>query len=324
MRRSLKITQEGLVFALAACLFIAFSLTLRGFFAVDNLLSLVQSVSILGILSAGMAFVVIGRGIDLAMVATMVVSVAWALGLTHGGVSLPVALVCGAAFSAFIGLLTGIIVGYAEIPAIFATLAMGSIVYGIGRAFFFQIDVQNTPAGYPWFNFLGHGTVAGVPVPILAFAFIAAALHAILRYTWFGRFLYATGDNPASARVSGIPIRFMAITQYAVTSLIGYVAGVVLAASVSGMNTRIYNSTMIYDVVLVVVLGGISLSGGKGGIRNVLVGTALVAVLVNGMTIMDISYTSQNLIRSFILLSAIVVDTLLNPRDEQTSQQGDI
>ena len=87
------------------------------------------------------------------------------------------------------------------------------------------------------------------------------------------------------------------------------------------MSTRVYNSTMIYDVLLVVVLGGIGLSGGRGGVRNVLVGTLLVGVLLNGMTILDIPYTTQNLIKSVILLLAIMVDSFINPRDEQTSQQ---
>jgi ribose transport system permease protein len=81
---------------------------------------------------------------------------------------------------------------------------------------------------------------------------------------------------------------------------------------------------MIYDVLLVVVLGGIGLSGGRGGVRNVLVGTMLVGILLNGMTILNIGYTTQNLIKSIILLGAIIIDTLINPRDEQTAQQGDI
>jgi ribose transport system permease protein len=90
------------------------------------------------------------------------------------------------------------------------------------------------------------------------------------------------------------------------------------------MNTRLAISTYVYDVILVVVLGGIGLSGGKGGIRNVIVGTLLIGVLLNGMTIMDIQYTVQNVIKGAILLTAIVIDTILNPRDEQTAQQGDI
>ena len=93
---------------------------------------------------------------------------------------------------------------------------------------------------------------------------------------------------------------------------------------VANVNTRLVNSTMVYDVILVVVLGGIGLSGGRGGVRNVLVGTLLIGILLNGMTIMDVPYIPQNLIKGLILLIAIIVDTLINPRDEQTAQQGDI
>lgn len=324
MLATLKPTQEGVVFALAVVLFVGFSVALDRFLTVGNVVALVQSVSILGILSLGMAFVVIGRGIDLAMVATMVVAVAWGMVLARSGLPLGAALLIGACFVVFIGVVTGIIVAYAEIPAIFTTLAMGSIVYGIGRTFFFQIDVQNSPVGYWWFDFLGRGNVAGIPVPVLAFGAVALIVYLLLRYTRFGRFVYATGDNPLAARVTGVPTRVVMVAQYVISGLIAYLAGIVMAANVSGMNTRIYNSTMIYDVLLVVVLGGIGLSGGRGGVRNVLVGTALVGILLNGMTIMNVGYTAQNLIKSVILLGAIVIDTLINPRDEQTAQQGDI
>jgi ribose transport system permease protein len=317
-------TQEEIVFVLAALMFCGFSIFLPGFLAVENLLSLVRSVSILGILGLGMALVVIGRGIDLAMVATMVVAVAWAMALSRTQLPLGTALMLGAFFVVAVGAAIGVIVAYAEIPAIFTTLAMGSIVYGIGRTFFFQLDVQNAPVGYSWFNFLGGGRIGGIPVIVVAFATMALIMFALLRETRFGRFVYATGDNPLAARISGIPTRVLTVAQYIASGLIAYFAGIVMAAAVSGMNTRIYNSTMIYDVLLVVVLGGIGLSGGRGGVRNVLVGTALVGILLNGMTILDIGYTAQNLIKSIILLGAIIIDTLINPRDEQTAQQGDI
>jgi ribose transport system permease protein len=84
------------------------------------------------------------------------------------------------------------------------------------------------------------------------------------------------------------------------------------------------NSTLLYDVILVVVIGGIGLSGGKGGMRNILVGALLIGILLNGMTILDLSNIYQNLIKATILLAAIILDGRLNPRDEQTSQQGDI
>jgi ribose transport system permease protein len=84
------------------------------------------------------------------------------------------------------------------------------------------------------------------------------------------------------------------------------------------------NSTLLYDIILVVVIGGIGLSGGKGGMRNVIVGALLIGIMLNAMTIIDIPHIYQNLIKATILLAAIIVDSLLNPRDEQTAQQGDI
>jgi ribose transport system permease protein len=132
------------------------------------------------------------------------------------------------------------------------------------------------------------------------------------------------GDNPLAARITGVPTRHMMVLQYVLSSLVAFIAGVVTATLVNSMNTRVATSTMVYDVILVVVIGGVGLSGGKGSVRNVLVGTLLVGTLLNGMTIMDIPYTFQNIVKSLILLVAIVTDSLLNPRDEQTSQQGDI
>ena len=126
--RKLSITQESVVFALAAVLFVAFSFTLHNFLTPGNLIALVRSVSILGILGLGMGLVVIGRGIDLAMVATMVVAVSWVLSLaTHQHVPLGWALLIGAAFSALAGLISGVLIAYAVVPAIFTTLAMGLV-----------------------------------------------------------------------------------------------------------------------------------------------------------------------------------------------------
>jgi ribose transport system permease protein len=132
------------------------------------------------------------------------------------------------------------------------------------------------------------------------------------------------GDNYQAARTMGIGVRPLTLLNYVVSALLAWVAGVATAVSLQSMNTRIVNSTLLYDVILVVVIGGIGLSGGKGGMRNILVGALLIGILLNGMTILDLSNIYQNLIKATILLAAIILDGRLNPRDEQTSQQGDI
>jgi ribose transport system permease protein len=319
-----RLSQEQIVFGLAVLLCVGFTLALPGFMTTTNLLNLVRSVSILGILGVAMGLVVIGRGIDLSLVSLMAISVAWTLTLIGSGMPLPQAIAVGLAFSLFIGAVNGWFVAYVEIPAIFATLAMGTLVYGFGRYYLFDLDVvYMPPAGEPLL-WLGQGTFLGVPVPIYLFAGVCIAGYCFLRYARSGRYLRAVGDNMLAARITGVPTRPTVILQYVLSSLIGYMAGIVTAASVASMNTRVAISTYVYDVILVVVLGGIGLSGGKGGIRNVVVGTLLIGVLLNGMTIMDIQYTLQNVIKGAILLTAIVIDTFVNPRDEQTAQQGDI
>ena len=189
---------------------------------------------------------------------------------------------------------------------------------------FFQLDVVQWPERLNAIGWLGRGAVLGLPKPIVMFALVALAMTFFLRKLRLGLFVYALGDSPFTARASGLPTRPLMVLQYVLAALIGLFAGLVMAASIDTMPTRIFNSTMIYDVILVVVLGGIGLSGGRGGVSNVLIGTLLIGTLLNAMTIMNLSYSVQNIIKGVILLIAVVIDSILNPRNEETAQQGDI
>lgn len=318
------LTQEFIVFVVSILLFVYFAISLDGFLSSGNIVNLIRNVAMLGMLSLGMAVVVIGRGVDLSLVAVMAVSLTLSIVLANKGYDFGLALVIGLAFAIGVAIVMGFLIAYVEIPAIFATLSISAIVYGLGRGVIATLDVNNIPSNLDWFLFIGRGSVLGIPMPIWIFAVSAAILYLFLRRTGFGRFIYAIGDNLQTARITGIPVRPMIILQYVLSSVMAFLAGMVLAASVASMNMRMVNSTLIYDVLLVVILGGIGLTGGRGGVRNVLVGTILIGLLLNGMTILDISYTVQNLLKSTVLLFALVIDSLLNPRDEQTSQQGDI
>ena len=322
--RGLVFSQEKIVFLTAIALFLVFSAFLRGFLTSGNLITLVRGVSTLGILGVGMAIVVIGRGVDLTIVAIYAMSAAWTLHLAALGVSIPAAMLLGFLLALTVGAINGVLIAYVEIPALFATLGMAPLVYGFVRYALVPLYVVYMPPSANDIAWIGGGFVAGVPAPILFFALIALLGFAFLRFSKPGRFIYAIGDNFAAARNSGAPVRPIIVLQYVLSASIAYVAGMITATAVASMNTNVANSSLIYDVILVVVLGGIGLSGGRGGIRNVIVGTLLIGILLNGMTIMNIQYTLQNVIRSSILLAAIVLDSIINPRDEQTSQQGDI
>jgi len=317
------LNQERIVLVLAVLLFVAAAIGLPGFLNPDNLIAIVRSVSVLGILAFGMAIVIIGRGIDLSMVAIMAMSVAWYLQLLNGGMSDGLAFTLVLAAVVGIGVVNGVLVAYAEVPAIFVTLASGSFVFGYVRSQRITQDAVAVPQDH-WVELFGGVRYLDVPVEVFIFAALAVLTFVFLRFTKWGRYVYFIGDNPTAARNAGMPVRPMYVLHYVLAALIAFIAGLLTAASLHSINTRIVNSNLLYDIVLVAVIGGIGLSGGRGGVRNVLVGAALIGILLNAMTIVDIPTLYQNLIKAAILLGAIVVDGILNPRDEQTAQQGDI
>jgi len=319
-----RISQQMIVFTIFVLLFIGFALFLPGFFAASNLLGLLQNVAILGILGLAMAIIVIGRGIDISMVAVLAVPAGLVLQMVQDGHSVPVAILAALGLALVFGLVNGWLIAYAEVPSLFTTLATGLFLAGLGQVAFFRLDVVSWSPQLDALAFVGRGTLLGVPMPVVMFALVAVGVSLFLRRTRLGTYVYAIGDNPFGARTTGIPTRPVIVLQYTLAALIGALAGFVMAASVNSMPTRIYNSTLIYDVILVVVLGGIGLSGGRGGVVNVVIGTLLIGTLLNGMTILDVSYSAQNLVKGVILLIAILIDSFLNPRNEETAQQGDI
>jgi len=318
------ISQQAIVFGIFLMMFAVFSIFLRGFLSSGNMLGLLQNVAILGILGLGMAIIVIGRGVDISMVAILAVPAGLVLQLVQDAHSIPFSLGAALALALAFGLVNGWLVAYAEVPSLFTTLATGLFLAGLGQIAFFRLDIVQWSTELDQLSWVGRGTLGGIPMPIIMFGVVAVFVAMFLRYTRLGAYIYAIGDNPRGARTTGIPTRPLMVLQYVIAALIGTFAGLVMAASVNSMPTRIYNSTLIYDVILVVVLGGIGLSGGKGGVINVIIGTLLIGTLLNGMTILDMSYSAQNMVKGIVLLFAILIDSLINPRNEETAQQGDI
>jgi ribose transport system permease protein len=320
----LRLTQQTIVFGIFAVMFAAFALFLPGFATTQNIFTLLQNVAVLGILGLAMALVVIGRGIDISLIATLAVPPGLVLQMVQDGHGLPFSIATALLLSLVFGAFNGWLVAYAEVPSLFTTLASGLLLAGLGQAVLFKLDVVQWSPGMDGFEFLGQGNVLGMPMPIILFAVACGLVAFLLRRTRIGAYIYAIGDNPFGARVTGVPTRPIIVLQYILAALIGCFAGLVMASSVNSMPTRIFNSTLIYDVILVVVLGGIGLSGGRGGVMNVVIGTLLIGTMLNGMTIMDVSYSAQNLVKGVVLLAAVILDSFLNPRNEETAQQGDI
>ena len=322
--RAAKFSQFWIVVVIFVVMFLTFTVLLPGFFTRLNLIGLLQNVSILGILGLSMAVIVIGRGIDLSTVAMLAVPPGLVLQMVQNGHSVPVAFSASFGLVVLFSLIVGWFVAYAEVPSLYTTLGAGIFLAGLGQAAFFTLDVVQWSPQLDILAWMGRSEILGLPKPVFMFALSVAVVLLFLRKTKVGNFIYAIGDNPHAARTAGIPTRPIIVLQYVLAGVIAAFGGLVMAASISSMPTRIYNSTMIYDVILVVVLGGIGLTGGRGGVPNVILGTIFIGTLINGMTIINISYSAQNIIKGFVLLIALLVDTKINPRNEETAQQGDV
>ncbi len=323
LRSSPKLSQEQVVGVITLLLLGVFALALPGFATTQNLLGLLRSISILGILGLGMGLVVISRGIDLSEIALM--ACPWAIGLVaiqHGLPSFWAAMLA-LLIAIGVGTFNGLMVAFVEAPALFVTLATALAIYGVAY-WIAPVYVVYANHAAPELLFFGHASLLGIPMPIFVFAAAALAMHGFLSGTSIGRFIYAQGDNPEAARLAGIALRPQIVLEYALVAIFAWLAGLVWIGQTGSMQTNIVIiGTKIFDVILVVVLGGISLVGGRGGVFSVVVGCALIGTLLNAFTIMDVNSEVQNIIRGVVLLVAIVVDNWLHPRDEETARQGD-
>lgn len=316
-------SQETILAMVVVAVFFVFSLTLQDFLSINNLVVIAKSISALGILGVGMAIVVIGRGLDLSLVASMAVSTSVTINLMQQNHSTIVAIAAGVLLAVGFGAFNGALIAFIEIPPLFATLASGLLLFGLSRSTILPNLVVEVPAGRQGFSVLGQGRIVGIPINIIAFAIVCVAVHLILKYTVLGRWIYAIGDNSAASALTGIPVRPVTIVQYTLASVLGLFAGLVVASSTGGFGAEVATSSLIYEVLLVVVVGGVSLVGGRGGVPSVVIGTLLVGILLNGMTIMNLNNHTQNIAKGLILFAALILDNRLHPRDEETVRQGD-
>jgi ribose transport system permease protein len=315
-------SQEGVIFLLTAVLFVAFSVSFKGFLGWQNISNLLLNVSLLGVLALGMSFVVIGRGIDLSIVTVALCSSALTLQLLNYGFSLPIAVGGGLSLAVAAGLINGVLVAFFEITPFFASLASSLFFFGITVVFLVKNKITYVPASETAILYLAQGRLLGVPVPIVVFAALAAASTIVLKTLTYGRYLYAMGDNIAAAYVSGLPVRPLIVVNYVVCSLFGFIGGMLIASASASISFQLAGSTFAYSVVTVIVLGGVSLVGGRGGVMSVIAGTALIGTLLDGLVVMNLNNDVQDIVKGLVLIFAILLDRLLHPVDEETAKQG--
>lgn len=317
---------EIVVIAVTVLLIVAFSVLTDGFATFGNLRVIVSNSASLVILSCGMAVVIISRGLDLSLIAEMVAGAATFSILIGAGAPALVALPVTILAMMLVGAVNGWLIAYAEIPPMLATLASAMLITGLFRFAILRGEfLLLLPKTNPAVVFLAGDILPGVPVPVALMIATLFLTWLFLRYTAAGPIVYAMGDNFQAARLTGLPVRTTTILVYIFAALTALLAGLVTSAASGTVDFRtVTNGSLLFEVILVVVLGGIPLRGGRGGIRNILVGVTLIAVLRNGMTLLDFTTQTQDMLKGLVLIIAVVVDKYLNPRDTETDTVGDL
>lgn len=296
----------GIFAAFVIIMVILMILSPNAFARPANLINILKQASINGILAAGMMYVIISGGIDLSVGSIVALSGVIAASFAHPGeYPLIVPFVLAVAAGALVGLLNGIGVAYGNIPPFIVTLGTMTIVRGVA------LIAAN---GQPVFNVtkefekIAGGFVFGiVPNLVVYFVVITLVLAFILTRTIFGRRVYAIGGNETAARVSGINVEGIKVAVYTLCGFLAGIAGILLASRIISGNPTSGQAYEL-DAIAAVIIGGVSMSGGAGKWYGTVIGALLIAVISNGLDILNVSSHFQLIIKGLIIIVAVLID----------------
>ncbi|MGW2488679.1 ABC transporter permease/substrate-binding protein [Streptomyces sp. NPDC001606] len=287
-------------------LVIALSALSGDFLTTDNLLNIGVQAAVTAILAFGVTFVIVSAGIDLSVGSVAALSatvLAWSA--SRHGVPVPVAVLLGIATGVVAGLVNGFLTAYGKLPPFIATLAMLSVARGLSL-----VISQGSPIALPGsVSHLGDTLGGWLPVPVLVMVVMGLISALVLGRTYIGRSMYAIGGNEEAARLSGLRVRRQKLAIYALSGLFAAVAGVVLAARLSSAQPQAADGYEL-DAIAAVVIGGASLAGGTGKASGTLIGALILAVLRNGLNLLDVSAFWQQVVIGVVIALAVLLDTV--------------
>lgn len=277
----------------------------KNFLNLNNIMNIVNQASINAIIAIGASMVILTGGIDLSVGSVVgFVGIFLAMNLKNG-MSIPLAIVLCLLCGVLIGLFNGVLVSYGKVPAFIATLGSMQAVRGMAQI----INGGQAVSGFP----LEIGAVMKtrlfgvVPIGVLYVIVFYAIMVLVLSYTKFGRRIYALGGNPHAARLSGIKVKRLEVSVYVISGVFAAFAGVMLLGRLLYADPSAGNSYEM-DAIAAAVIGGISMSGGKGRLANTVVGAIILATLTNGLQIMNVATYYQTVITGLVVIVAVFAD----------------
>ncbi|EFV78372.1 MULTISPECIES: ABC transporter permease subunit [Cytobacillus] len=276
------------------------------FLTTDNIFNVLRQVSINALIAYGMTFVILTGGIDLSVGSILALASALTAGMLASGMDPVLAVIVGLAAGAAMGMVNGLIITKGKVAPFIATLATMTIfrgftlVYTDGRPITGLSDAVS-------FQMLGKGYFLGIPFPVVTMLIAYFVLFFILRKTTFGRGVYAIGGNEEASRLSGLKVDRLKIGVYSITGFLSALAGITLASRLNSAQPTAGASYEL-DAIAAVVLGGTSLSGGRGWIFGTLIGALIIGVLNNGLNLLNVSSFYQQVVKGGVILLAVLLD----------------
>jgi len=295
------------IYIFLTMLIIFFSVMTNAFLTFSNFIVILRQVSIIGIAAFGQALVVISGGIDLSVGSIVALSGVIAASLTNFfGVPIPLAFLIGIMAGGVCGLANGVLATKVKIPPIIVTLGTLTIIRGLA----FIIVGGHTVFGMPEsYRVLGRGYVGFIPIPVLIMIVFFILFFIVLNNLNFGRHIYATGSNEEAALISGLNVVKIKTMVFVISGLMAGIGGAILSSRLDSGQAATAQGLEL-DVLTAVVLGGVSIAGGKGRLESVFVGVLIIGILANGMVLLNVQHFYQLVIKGAVLLLAVSLDVL--------------
>lgn len=299
-------TKGGIVIAFFV-LCIVLSFANEFFLTWGNLVNVLRQISVNGILAVGMTYVILTKGIDLSVGSILacsgIVAASFLTGSDPNNVFIGVSL--GLLAGTALGAINGVMIAHLSIPPFVATLGMLSAARGLTFIYNNGMPIPNLSKDFR--GLVGTGDFFGVPSPVILLVVVFFVFWFILRYTTFGRYIYAVGGNEKSAKTSGISVKKIVFSVYVISGFLSALAGCIMAARTG---SALPQAGVAYelDAIAAVVIGGTSLAGGTGSLIGTLFGVLIIGVINNGLDLMGVSSYYQQVIKGIIIVSAVLLD----------------
>ena len=277
------------------------------FLTANNLLNLLLQVTSNALIAFGMTFVILTGGIDLSVGSILALSSALTAGLLGSGMPVTLAILISLVLGCILGMMNGLLISYGKLAPFIVTLATMTIFRGATLVYTNGNPITKGLSDTFLFQFLGQGYIVGIPFPVIIMFIVFIVLYVLLHKTAFGKSVYAIGGNEKAAYISGVKLNKVKIIIYSISGIMASISGLIITSRLSSAQPTA-GASYEMDAIAAVVLGGTSLSGGKGRILGTLIGALIIGVLNNGLNIIGVSAFWQQVVKGVVILIAVLID----------------